>query len=313
MKLSVSDLSKDQARAALEVTDNILTCVCGCDIAKAGEGKVLPFENAMVELLLVEWGNATKKSVKEAQKRLTNGYGPIKTREMNNILTIIEQGIVTRFVEGSNNGLPKIINGAYVKGKKDVFKKFKQKVKFAEIDDKAKDWLFDHHMYWIENYYDKHVSKKISDVVTESLKEGLGRKDTGKKLKEFFDDYPGVPNKPEVYWRGTAANAMNRTRNFGLIQGYEELGIKELRVSAIIDERTSSICLRLNGKIIPVSRAVGQRDLLMAADDPEDVKTITPWVSVDEIKGLSTKSIMDKGVIMPPYHFHCRTTVVENI
>jgi hypothetical protein len=69
----------------------------------------------------------------------------------------------------------------------------------------------------------------------------------------------------------------------------------------------------MNGRIIPVSRCVDQRDELMAAKDPEDVKTISPWVSAESIKGKSIGSIMDKGVIMPPLHFHCRSTMVERV
>ena len=72
-------------------------------------------------------------------------------------------------------------------------------------------------------------------------------------------------------------------------------------------------CREMNGRIIPVSRGIGQRDMLMAAEDPEDVKTISPWLSLDQIEGKSTKSVMDNGMIMPPYHFHCRTTVVEKL
>jgi hypothetical protein len=58
-------------------------------------------------------------------------------------------------------------------------------------------------------------------------------------------------------------------------------------------------CREMNGKIIPVSRCVDQRDELMAAKDPEDVKTISPWVSAESIKGKSIGSIM----------YHIRETI----
>jgi len=95
-----------------------------------------------------------------------------------------------------------------------------------------------------------------------------------------------------------------------MIKGYQELGIEYLEVLAVMDERTSEICKMMNGRIIPVANAAGQRDAMMAAKSPEDVKTISPWLKPAQLKGLDTKGIMGKGVIMPPYHFHCRTTVV---
>ena len=95
-----------------------------------------------------------------------------------------------------------------------------------------------------------------------------------------------------------------------MIQAYDEVGVTKLQIVAVMDERTSAVCRQLNGRVIPVATAAGQRDLLMAAQDPEDVKTIAPWVPAKDLEGLSTKAINEQGVIMPPYHFHCRTQVV---
>jgi hypothetical protein len=51
--------------------------------------------------------------------------------------------------------------------------------------------------------------------------------------------------------------------------------------------------------------------MLMAAQDPEDVKTIAPWPKLEDIKGKSSKELVAQGVIVPPYHFFCRTTLAE--
>ena len=147
--------------------------------------------------------------------------------------------------------------------------------------------------------------------MAEGIKAGLGRTQVAEDLQKFFGDYPGVQNPPLSYWRGFAANGMNRTRQFGLLQSYEDVGITELEVLAVMDERTSAICKDMNGRIIPVSNGLAQRDLMMAAEDPEDVKTISPWPKLEDIKGKSTKNVLDQGVITPPYHFNCRTTLVE--
>ena len=69
-------------------------------------------------------------------------------------------------------------------------------------------------------------------------------------------------------------------------------------------------CRSLNGRVIPLNACVKQRDALMAAEDPEDVKRIAPWLPVQAIKGKRTSALIAQGIGMPPYHFHCRTTVV---
>lgn len=313
VRLNPDALSLDQARAALNTVDEILGCVCDCEIAKAGEGKPLPFENAMVELLLTEWGGATKSAVKEAIKKLNAGTGEMTAGDVNRILKLIDNGITARMTTSATAKLFELIKGAYSRGKRDVFKKFKKKVVFNQIDTDVISWLSDHHVYWIGNYYNKHVSEGVASVVQDAMSKGLGRKQTGAKLKEFFGKYSGVRHKPDHYWRGLAANAMSRSRNFGLVQSYVDLNVSELKVVSVMDERTSPICRKMNGTVIPVSKAIEQRDLMMAAEDPEDVKTIAPWPSVKTLEGLTDAQIIASGVCLPPYHFRCRTTVVESL
>jgi len=72
----------------------------------------------------------------------------------------------------------------------------------------------------------------------------------------------------------------------------------------------SEFCIEMNGKIISVNSAANQRQQMMNTTNPEDVKQVTPWLPVSEIQNLSISQIMDKGVVLPPYHFNCRTTVV---
>lgn len=309
--LEISNLTRDEVVATLETVDNTLSCLCGCTITKAGEGKPLPFESAMAELLLVGWAKASRGAVEVAMKGLAARAGEITNREIKGILTGIEMQIEAKFVKPTGNGLPKLITGAYKKAKGDVMRKHKRRLMMAAFDDDAMQWLNDHHMYWVGSYYDRFLSEQIAKTIKDGMVEGLGREAIGGKLKSFFDKYPGVQSKPDVYWRGMAANGMNRSRNFGLISGYQDVGVKQLRVLAVIDSRTSPICREMNGKIIPVARAADQRDAMMAAESPEDIKTISPWLAVKDIAGLSTAKIMDKGMIMPPFHFNCRSTVVE--
>jgi len=306
-------LTVDEALAAREALERVLEAILGCEICKAGEGNPLPFERAMVELLFSEWGKATKKGTSLAVEGLMARDGDLSPEEMEGILGIMDNTIEESFGIGVEGETYKIFNGAYRRGKTDIYHRFKMEnvIDWDAFDKHAINWLDKHHLYWIGGYYNKTISGKIGRAIGEGMKEGLGRQAIGERLKDFFQKYPGISNKPDVYWTGLAANGMNRARNFGMIKGYQELGIEYLEVLAVMDERTSEICKMMNGRIIPVANAAGQRDAMMAAESPEDIKTISPWLKPAQLKGLDTKGIMGKGVTMPPYHFHCRTTVVE--
>ena len=302
-----SGLTRDQAAAALEVVDNLIGDLCCCELHKAGEGRPVPGEKEMTELLMVEWGNGSKKAARKANRLLNAGNSKLSKQEIKQLVSVIDESLQAGFVANVGASLPGLIRRGYRRAKQEVV----DRMVWREIDRKATGWLNDHHMFWIGDYYNRMLSEQVAQTIRAGMKEGLGREAIGRDLAEFFEDYPGVPSKPAVYWRGLAANGMNRSRQFGLVQGYVETGTRYLEIVAVLDERTSPVCRELSGKVIPLSAAVAQRDLLMAAEDPEDVKTIAPWVSAASIKGLGIRDIIDQGVVLPPYHFHCRTTVVE--
>lgn len=304
-----AQMTKDEARAALEVIDNTLVCACGCPIGKKGGTIRLPYEPAFVELLLTEWARATKKTIKEAIAGVLARSGEITQREAQKVLREIGTGVVDKFKPAVGKAMPDLMRQSYKAPRDKTLRKLRIKLAWNQVDDGAVEWLTEHHLYWVGNYYDKHVSGVLATLMNDGLSHGLGRADIGKELKEFFDDYPGVPNRPDSYWRGFAANSMNRSRGFGLLRSYEAAEIVEFIIDAVMDERTSAICRALNGKVIPIAKAVDQRDKMMAAENPEDVKAIAPWPKLDAVRGASTAALVAQGVAMPPYHFHCRTTV----
>jgi hypothetical protein len=117
---------------------------------------------------------------------------------------------------------------------------------------------------------------------------------------------------------------MNRSRNFGKIGGFVDAGFSYVEVVAVMDERTSTICQGLNGRQIPVADCNAQRLKIMQSTSPTDIKELAPWPNVATltgesdpekaiavIQGMTTEQIVQEaGVAIPPYHFHCRTTLV---
>lgn len=306
----LDSLSTDQQRATLFMVDDILQTACGCHIEKS-EGVPLPFETEIAQALLSKWGDATDEVVKKAVSALAAKGGDLTSEEIEAILRQVDRTMATEFALKVDAPVKGFLKQSYKVGKKEVFADRTAKATFDLVDDGAITWLQDHHVYWINTFYDQKVASGFTDFVAQAMRDGIGREAMGLQVKEFFSKYPDVQVKPDSYWRGLAANATSRSHNFGGVQGYVEVKVKRLQILAVMDERTSAICRSLNGKIIPISAAVQQRDAMMAAASPEDVKQISPWVSADSIEGLSTQEIIDRGVVLPPYHFHCRTIVVE--
>jgi len=279
-------------------------------VIKAGEGSDFPHEADFLNKLLNEWSKKGRASIEEVLQILKDDLG-LDEQTAREVMYTFDKHLKTNFTASVETSTKQLLDRSYQDARLRVSIPASLPLGLDLIDETTIEWLQNHHLYWIKSYYNKKLSGHISDIVTEGLREGLGRKDVGNNLKEFFKNYKGVSSKPDVYWRGLAANAMNRSRQFGMIEGYERAGVKRLRIMAVMDERTSAICREMNGRIIPIDQAVRQKKNIIGASDPEDIKQMAPWPKIDEIKGLETEQIMAKNVVLPPYHFHCRTTVVS--
>jgi len=177
---------------------------------------------------------------------------------------------------------------------------------FQTIDTKAVSWLQKDCVYWIGNHYETDVRDRLLSAAEEIVSSGVSRSDAAKMLEESFGDQF---TRSQVYWDGLANHVVTRGREFGSVSGYDAGGIKKYQILAHIDQRTSDICRQMNGRIIEVAKAVELRDSLMAAEKPEDVKDIAPWVKSKSVKGKKTKDL-PVGLSLPPYHFKCRTTTI---
>lgn len=75
---------------------------------------------------------------------------------------------------------------------------------------------------------------------------------------------------------------------------YRNHGVSKVQISAYVDDRTTEICLSMNGRIIDISNHDYN-------SDP---------VSYDSFSVLDMMQNIEKNdaVLLPPYHFNCRTT-----
>ncbi len=116
--------------------------------------------------------------------------------------------------------------------------------------------------------------------------------------------------KSVPYWRVVANANASRAFHYGMLKAAQFQGFTGYKFVAILDERTSDICRELDGRSWHLADAVNLMDSLAGSDDPDAAKTIMPWVKVEDVRGLSNDALRDKGVMVPPLHGNCRSTIV---
>lgn len=198
---------------------------------------------------------------------------------------------------------------------------------FDVIDEQAVQQLNGHNVFWVGEHYNNNVSSSIAGTVRDTMvKEGVSRVVAGEALRIALRKQFGIVNIPggytgssKSYFEGLTANSATVARVAGQVRSFDQLDIVELEVVNPMDKRTSPQCQHMNGKVYTVEQAKTQLGSLMSASNPNDVKTIQPWLNIGEMKAISPKAgfqgkadadaLAKIGIALPPYHFRCRTTV----
>ena len=99
-----------------------------------------------------------------------------------------------------------------------------------------------------------------------------------------------------------------------------EAGVTQVQFSAVIDHRTSEVCLQMNGRIFTIEQAKTNMDNILGQDSIEGLKTVAPWfrdlssfgVGAGEklTDSITSSRLAEAGVIIPPLHFRCRSEIV---
>lgn len=185
-------------------------------------------------------------------------------------------------------------------------------------------------------------SMKAKQIVTEELAKGTTQKEIVDRLHKDLGAQQF--NRSRAYWAVVSSAFANRSRTFVNLSSYQEAGITSFRFDSVLDERTSHVCRFMHGRDFPVAFALG------AYADSEkkggDVKVSQPWVQqasdddgnptlyvknasggrehiatvtesgmgkVDEtgkFKGASNTDLEALGVMSPPLHGHCRSSIL---
>ena len=118
-----------------------------------------------------------------------------------------------------------------------------------------------------------------------------------------------------------SATTVTRARNFGQIDLMEEADITTVVWSSVEDERTSEICLLMNGRIFTLDLVKAQQNRILEQTSADAVKELYPWrKDLSEFKigrgerlssHETSKLLAESGVpIVPPAHFRCRSELI---
>ena len=268
-------------------------------ILKAGDSKI-QLERKLTSELIKNWRESYEGTLRELFRQLPS---KLSSQAIEIITERLSEALGESF--GSSHGvrdeLRKYITRAYQTGKSE----FAVKPDLSLPDIRAIDVLTKHNCYWLGEHYGKHIGPKIAELTQEALREGLGRDELAKELRESLGGQIGGYK----YWDVVSSSALVRSRSFGCISGMVEAGITEYEILAMGDERMCPICGEMNGKTFSVSATREVIDRTLSISDPDKFKEAMPWHSEPPI-GVSKDKLIADGMSIPPFHGRCRCVLV---
>ena len=188
------------------------------------------------------------------------------------------------------------VGGAYGLGRSGILLPLGDEVDWDDGDAEAVDGLADELSFWGGQAWNV-----LGDYLEQALMVGLvepGRS-AGDGLNDALDAFAG---RAATYWPVLAAVSLTRSRSFGTIGSCEQIGARSARYTALIDDHTSPVCLIMHGRIFPVSALADARDQWLEMSPRKAVRE-QPFPEPDELDGMSTEDLVERGWTAPPLHF----------
>jgi hypothetical protein len=268
------------------------------------DGKYDKIIKELHDLLNNNWQSESKDAIEEAINTFENKNGDMTEKDANKVLDKLKSKLGEgNYGSALTTKVAAIQTEIYTIATKDVIFDYA----FGKRDLKTLKWLKNDSTYWIGTYYDRELQDAIQKNIEWTIQQGMSKSEAGTYLRQMFGEQF---QKSQSYWEGLSNHIVTRTREFGKIAGYQAGGIQKVEYRALLGPHTCDICLELNGTIFDVGQLIDQRDAIMAAATPEAAKEVAPWLKLEDIKGLNPAELAEKGVVMPPVHFHCHCTTI---
>lgn len=282
------------------------------------------------------WTDATGPAIDRAVQAIRDA--PNTEAGIAAMLTSLESDLGTTIVTAEKRlELQVLSRGAYQATKTRLAESFGAASDMTPLDIELARVLGEDGPYWIGEFYETHMSARIAAVADDAvIQQGLGR-DAGARvmddaLRQEFALTGGkstyasaVPGKyagnMEQYNRILTSNVASRVRNFSSITSMSGAGITRYTFVAVDDERTSEVCLEMNGRSFSVRSAMSTLETLAESNDPALFKQLMPWPrnaeQVRTVAGTGTaleqsNRLEEAGIRIPPLHGECRSLISES-
>lgn len=196
-----------------------------------------------------------------------------------------------------------------------------------------------------DNFGDRadELSERARNIVARGLSRGYGSDQIGQLLRMGLGDRV---SQSSAYWRMIAGSFATHARTSVQVGALEDARVESYLFQAVLDEATSAVCRHYHGKVFTVGAARSQVERVAELSDPEQIVNVSPWVregrarngdSILYVKqgkravriatiersgvgrkddvgeftnGKSTATLTRLGILFPPLHGHCRSTIV---
>jgi len=170
-------------------------------------------------------------------------------------------------------------------------------------DERAINWLANTDGFYVGKIFPEYEDDIVKLLKEWTLESGLGSRDAAVLLRENL----GKTLETKLYpYERVVRTSATRIRNWSRIYAYDEIGIVEVEIYAMMDERTSAICREMDGKVFRVEQVIGHIEKVMAAPS-DQLPELNPFPTLDQAKLDPETLIAQHGISLPPYHVNCRS------
>ena len=260
----------------------------------------------IAEYMLNSLDKAKREAARKAIMELYKNKGKkAEWKRVDKILDELRANIGTQMTKLNEKPILQIETEVYKEGVKEV----DTHLSFSAQDRRALNLVHDQHMFWIGDHYNSYIHKTVVENFKSYIEKGL----TNEQLANMFETaFSGLVDRKKNYYQGLAEHITSRLRTFANVKGYVKSGIKGLRISAILDGRTTNICREMNGRIFVTERLNSFVDKAISVTSEKELRKMLPMRSGNDVKGIAgiPSSSIPVADQLPPYHWRCRTRTV---
>lgn len=113
-----------------------------------------------------------------------------------------------------------------------------------------------------------------------------------------------------AYWDVVANATASRSYHYGLLKAATIQRFRTFQFVAVIDSVTTPICRAMNGRVFSVQSALDLMEDAFSSPDLETYKETMPWFTSDEGIADADEAVLSAaGILIPPLHARCRSTI----